>query len=108
MRLLLIGIPATVVHIGLHFLVPAILVALLYRDNWKFAYLVLMATMLVDIDHLLAVPIYDPNRCSIGFHPLHQPWMILLYGILSVLPKTRLIGFGLLIHMALDGLDCFN
>lgn len=108
MRLLMTGIPATVIHIGLHFLVPAILVALLYRDNWKFAYLVLVATMLVDLDHLVAVPIYDPNRCSIGFHPLHQPWMILLYAILSVLPKTRLIGFGLLIHMALDGLDCLN
>jgi hypothetical protein len=34
--------------------------------------------------------------------------MILLYGALSVVPKTRLIGFGLLIHMALDGLDCLT
>ncbi|MDB2594362.1 DUF6122 family protein [Porticoccaceae bacterium] len=95
-------------HIALHLLVPAILVALLYRDNWKFAYLVLIATMLVDLDHLLAVPIYDPNRCSIGFHPLHQPLMIMLYAGLSVFPKTRLISFGLLIHMALDALDCLN
>lgn len=95
-------------HIALHLLVPAILVALLYRDNWKFAYLVLIATMLVDLDHLLAVPIYDPNRCSIGFHPLHQPLMIMPYAGLSVFPKTRLIGFGLLIHMALDAVDCLN
>ena len=32
----------------------------------------MMATMLVDLDHLFADPIYDPDRCSIGFHPLHQ------------------------------------
>jgi len=69
---------------------------------------VLIATMLVDLDHLLAVPIYDPNRCSIGFHPLHQPLMIMLYAGLSVFPKTRLISFGLLIHMALDALDCLS
>jgi hypothetical protein len=24
----------------------------------------------------------------------------------SLIPKTRLVGVGLLIHMALDGLDC--
>lgn len=80
--------------------------SLFYRNGWKIAYLVLIGTMLVDIDHLLADPIYDANRCSIGFHPLHQYGMIVLYALLSALPKTRLIGLGLLIHMALDALDC--
>ena len=87
---------------------PAMLVGLVYRNNWKSAYLVLISTMLVDIDHLLAVPVYDPNRCSIGFHPLHQLWSILLYAVMSIAPKTRLIGAGLLIHMALDALDCLD
>jgi hypothetical protein len=32
--------------------------------------------------------------------------MIVLYVLLSAVPKTRLIGLGLLIHMALDALDC--
>lgn len=68
----------------------------------------MMATMLVDLDHLLANPIYDSNRCSIGFHPLHQPVMIVIYIGLAVFPKTRLIGLGLLTHMALDGLDCLG
>ncbi|MEH8021553.1 MULTISPECIES: DUF6122 family protein [Rheinheimera] len=93
-------------HIGLHFIIPAILVALFFRHNWKSAYLILAATMLVDIDHLIAQPIYDPNRCSINFHPLHKLWLIAVYILLCFLPKTRLLGLGLSIHMALDSIDC--
>ncbi len=93
-------------HLALHFLVPAVVVALFYRQNWKMAYFLMMATMLVDIDHLLANPIYDPGRCSIGFHPLHELWFIALYVVLCFVPKARLIGIGLVIHMALDAIDC--
>ncbi len=67
----------------------------------------MMATMAVDLDHLLAVPIYDPNRCSIGYHPLHSYYAIGLYVILLFFPKTRIVGVGLVIHMILDYLDCF-
>jgi len=86
--------------------------------------MVLIATMIVDVDHLLANPIYDPARCSIGFHPLHTWLAILVYLVLFVTPfiipkklKTEknklffsvvhLAGLGLLIHMALDWIDCF-
>ncbi|WP_461519893.1 DUF6122 family protein [Porticoccus sp.] len=93
-------------HLALHFLVPAFVIALFYRQNWKMAYFLMMATMLVDIDHLLANPIYDPGRCSIGFHPLHELWFIALYVALCFVPKSRLIGIGLVIHMALDAIDC--
>ena len=95
-------------HISLHFLVPALLAGLFCRARWRHAYLLLIATMAVDIDHLWAGPIYDSDRCSIGFHLLHQPWFITLYLALALIPKTRLIGVGCLVHMALDGLDCFN
>jgi hypothetical protein len=54
----------------------------------------------------LANPIYDPDRCSIGFHPLHSWPAIAAYAGLSLPSRTRLIGVGLLIHMALDALDC--
>ena len=94
------------IHIALHFIVPAIVVALFFREDWKKAYLILMATMLVDIDHLLADPIYDPNRCSIGFHPLHKIWFICIYIGFCFFPKSRLVGLGLTIHMALDSIDC--
>lgn len=93
-------------HIAFHFIVPAIIVALFFRKHWKIAYLILISTMLVDLDHLLATPLYDPLRCSINFHPLHHFIAIFCYFGLLFLPKTRLIGLGLLIHMGLDSIDC--
>ena len=90
----------------LHVLVPAAVARRFYPATWKTAFLVMMVTMLVDLDHLLADPIYDPNRCSIGFHPLHQYPMIALYVLLTAWKKTRLVGIGLVIHMILDGIDC--
>jgi len=93
-------------HIALHFIVPAIVVGIFFRTRWKIAYFTMLATILVDLDHLIATPIYDPSRCSIGFHPLHQPGFIMLYFALCFVPKTRLIGLGLTIHMLLDAIDC--
>ncbi len=93
-------------HIFLHFLVPAIITLLFFRNDWKKAYVIMMLTMLVDVDHLLADPIYDPGRCSVGFHPLHRLFLIPLYIALSFFPKTRYVGLGLTIHMALDSIDC--
>ena len=94
-------------HISLHLVVPLVVVGLFFKKEWKIAYFIMLSTMLVDLDHLLANPIYDPNRCSIGFHPLHQPWFIAFYFILSFYPKTRFIGVGLVIHMVLDAIDCY-
>jgi hypothetical protein len=93
-------------HIILHFVVPLGVAWALFRERWRSAFLIMIATMVVDLDHLLAVPQYDPNRCSIGFHPLHRPTAVVGYVALSLLPKTRLVGIGLLIHMLLDGVDC--
>jgi hypothetical protein len=94
-------------HLVLHFLIPLLIASVFFRKAWKMSYLLMIATMLVDLDHLLASPIYDAGRCSIGFHPLHQYWLIAIYFIMSMYPKTRLIGIGLIIHMALDAIDCF-
>ena len=94
-------------HISLHLILPLVVVGLFFKKEWKIAYFIMLPTMLVDLDHLLANPIYDPNRCSIGFHPLHQPWFIAFYFILSFYPKTRFIGIGLVIHMVLDAIDCY-
>ena len=94
-------------HLSLHLIVPLVVVGLFFKKDRKIAYFIMLSTMLVDLDHLLANPIYDPNRCSIGFHPLHQPWFIAFYFILSFYPKTRFIGVGLVIHMVLDAIDCY-
>ncbi len=93
-------------HILLHFLFPLVVALLFFPKNWRFIYALMMITMLVDLDHLLASPFYISTRCSIGFHPLHRLPAIWLYGLLSTIPKTRAIGIGLLLHMALDSLDC--
>ena len=96
-------------HLALHFVVPAIIASFFYRKSWLLAYFIMMATMLVDVDHLLANPVYDPGRCSIGFHPLHGLWFILAYAVMCFIPKMpkiRLLGIGLLVHMALDSIDC--
>ena len=96
-----------VVHVVLHFAVPAAVARLAYpKSSWK-AWLIMMAAMLIDLDHLLADPMYDPGRCSIGFHPLHLYPVIPLYVLLALWPKTRLLGIGLLIHVFLDGVDCW-
>tara|TARA_R110001599_G_scaffold344741_3_gene568575 strand:- start:2494 stop:2871 length:378 start_codon:yes stop_codon:yes gene_type:complete len=93
-------------HIALHFLVPLLVAAVFFRRRWQYASVVMIATMLVDIDHVLASPMYDPGRCSIGFHPLHQPWLVGVYVLLGVFPASRLVGLGLCIHMLLDTFDC--
>jgi len=94
-------------HILLHFLIPLLVAKLGFKQNWLKAWAIMSATMLVDLDHLLATPIYDPDRCSINFHPLHSYWMIAFYLLLLWPAKLRLIGLGLLIHMALDWQDCY-
>ena len=94
-------------HIALHFIAPLLIAFLFFKENWNLSYLIMITTMLVDLDHLFASPIYDANRCSIGFHPLHQHWFIGIYLLMSFFSKTRIIAVGLIIHMALDALDCF-
>lgn len=113
-----------VTHILAHFVVPVLVALQFYRPQWLRVSLILLATMVVDVDHLLADPIYDPERCSIGFHPLHTGPAIALYSVLVALPRVlrrqantseflpaartlALVGVGLLIHMALDLGDCF-
>ena len=93
-------------HIALHFLVPGLIAIFFFKYRWKQAWLIMALTMVVDLDHLWAHPIYDPNRCSINFHPLHSYYAIFLYAIIAVYPKSRLIGLGLLLHMGIDLTDC--
>lgn len=96
----------TVIHYGCHFLLPLVVAFVFYKQNWKFAYLIMILGMLIDVDHLLATPIFSPNRCSINFHPLHSYYAIVFYVFLLFPKKTRLIGLGLVIHIISDGVDC--
>lgn len=95
-----------IVHLLLHVAVPGLAARLVFRDRWQSAWAIMLLTMLVDLDHFLATPVYEPSRCSIGFHPLHSYFAIAVYTVVTVVPKLRIIGVGLLIHMGLDFLDC--
>jgi hypothetical protein len=94
------------IHLFLHFAVPALFAAAFYRERFLRAWLIMVATMVVDLDHLLADPVFDPNRCSIGFHPLHSWPAIGVYALATIPRPTRLVAAGLLIHMFVDGTDC--
>lgn len=95
------------IHYSFHFIVPAIISFIFFKKNWKKVYIIFIATMLIDVDHLLANPIFDPNRCSINFHPLHSYIAIAIYFLLLIWKKTRILGIGLLIHILADSIDCF-
>ncbi|WP_371734804.1 DUF6122 family protein [Aliikangiella sp. G2MR2-5] len=94
-------------HILLHFVLPALISPLFGKKRWLRNWLILCATMLVDLDHLLATPIYDPLRCSINFHPLHTYWAIGVYIVFLGFRPTRIVATGLIIHMLLDWQDCY-
>lgn len=96
------------IHLVLHLLMPGLIAWIFFRQQWIRAWLIMGATMIVDVDHLLATPVFDPNRCSIGFHPLHSYIAIGAYALLVFIPKLRFFAIGLLIHMVLDYLDCLT
>ena len=96
-----------VVHMMLHFLVPGLVAKGFFGEKWLKAWFVMLAAMLIDLDHLLADPVFDPDRCSIGFHPLHGWVAGGVYLVLAAVPVTRILGVGLLIHLGLDGVDCW-
>ncbi len=97
----------TVIHYSNHFLVPILFALYFYRGEWKKVTLVLWLTMLVDLDHLLATPVFEAHRCSVGFHLLHSYYIIPLYIVLCFFRSTRFVGLGLVLHMLTDSLDCY-
>lgn len=97
------------VHYANHLLVPFVFARLLWRKMWRTAGMIMVATILIDLDHLLADPVFDPQRCSIGFHPLHTGWAAIVYAVLLAIPswKCRAVGVGCLWHLGTDALDCW-
>lgn len=95
-----------VIHYGIHFGLPLAIALLFFKSNWKVAFLIMISTMLIDLDHLLATPIFQPNRCSINFHPLHTYYAMMVYAVMLFFKKTRLIGIGLATHILADAVDC--
>lgn len=97
----------SIVHYGIHLGLPLIIALVFFKSQWWKAYLIMLLTMLIDLDHLLANPIFDPNRCSINFHPLHSYYAMGVYVILLFPNKTRLLGIGFMTHILADSADCW-
>lgn len=95
------------IHYGIHFLVPIAVGWLFFKQYRTKSILILLSAIIIDLDHLLANPVFDPNRCSIDFHPLHSYWAIGFYTLLLFPKKTRIFGVALLIHIGADLLDCY-
>lgn len=95
-------------HYGGHFLAPFLIAALVWRGDWKRCGAVMVAANLIDLDHLLASPTFDPDRCSIGFHLLHGWVAALFYAAMLLVPRwwVRALGLGALWHLAVDWSDC--
>lgn len=105
----------TLVHYGLHFVFPLLITLLWPCRRWTVVYLLLLSTMLIDVDHLLARPIFDPNRCSVGTHLLHSYPMVGLYVVMLFLPYERwglpwwlrVLAVGLTLHILTDWQDFY-
>ncbi len=94
-------------HYGIHFIIPIAIGLLFFKENRIKVVLILLAGIVIDADHILADPIFDPDRCSIDFHPLHSYWAIGVYFSLLFLKKTRIYGIALIIHIMADLIDCW-
>jgi len=95
------------IHYSLHFIAPALIAYLFFRSNWKVVYIIFLLSMFVDLDHLLATPIFDNNRCSINFHPLHSYIAVSFYVIGLFFKKSKILCIALLFHMFTDAIDCY-
>ena len=97
----------SIIHYSLHLVFPFFIAFVFFKDDWKKVYLIFLATMLVDLDHLLANAIFQVDRCSINFHPLHSYYAIAVYFVLVFFRRPfNIIGIGLLFHMFTDFIDC--
>lgn len=98
-----------IIHYACHFFLPALWSKFFWGIRWKKAYYIMLMTMVIDLDHFLTSPIFDSNRCSIGFHPLHTKEAAIIYVLLLFPPFwwLRAVAVGCLWHLATDSIDCF-
>jgi len=95
-------------HYSGHFIAPFLIAWMIQRTQWKRFGSVMVASNAIDIDHLWAVPMFDPDRCSIGFHTFHGWEAAIVYLALLCVPRwwARAFGAGALWHLMVDTGDC--
>ncbi|WP_224484474.1 DUF6122 family protein [Robertkochia aurantiaca] len=96
------------IHYGIHFLLPVFIAFLFFKGNNRVkVLLILWAGIIIDIDHLLADPVFNPDRCSIGYHFLHSYIAITVYLLLLLPRSTRIPALALCLHIIADSTDCY-
>ncbi|HAN19411.1 MAG: hypothetical protein A2X13_01935 [Bacteroidetes bacterium GWC2_33_15] len=95
-----------IIHYGMHLVFPILIAFVFFRKDFLKASLIMLLANLIDIDHILASPVFDPTRCSIGFHLFHSYYAIGIYFFMLFIPKTRFVSIGLTLHILTDFIDC--
>ncbi|HXK50083.1 MAG TPA: DUF6122 family protein [Clostridiales bacterium] len=98
----------SIYHNLLHILLPLSVSLRFYSQKWKTAWVIMISAYIIDLDHFLSDPVFDPDRCSIGSHILHSYPAAALYLALFFLRRFRLIAAGLLLHILTDMTDCIR
>lgn len=97
-----------IIHLASNFVLAKI-ISIFDKDiDFSKLFLTIASSNLIDIDHLLANPIFDATRCSINFHPLHK-WYVVPLSIIGLFLKNKYARYfflGVLLHLALDLADC--
>ena len=98
----------SILHYSGHWLIPFLIAAVIWGQKWVIAGLTITMANLIDLDHLFANPVFDPERCSIGFHLLHGWQAMVFYTLMIFLPKwwVKALGIGAMWHLAVDYGDC--
>jgi hypothetical protein len=88
-------------------MVPRFFAKIFFKENGKEAFVIMLLTRLMDLEHLLASPIFDANRCSMGYHPLHTVYASIFYlaRLFSPSGKLKAVSIGRLWHLSTDYID---
>lgn len=90
------------VHLSFELLIY--LIARLFFPVTYVDLLFISVTSLIDLDHITAKPMYDPNRNSFKHHFFHRHWKItsVVAVVLLFIRPVMFLGIGILVHFVLD------
>jgi hypothetical protein len=71
----------------------------------RIIFLQIFLANLIDIDHLLSIPIYQAGRCSINNHLFHN-WYFFPFYFLGLFTKYKYFFSSLILHLTIDFLGC--
>ena len=92
------------IHYAFHFIVPVFIARALFKDNWVKAYLLMLATTLIDLDHLVASPIFAASYLMAKRLSFKESSMVIV-GMLSLFVSMAQIPMVLLVWVTPNFFD---